>query len=133
MNPSAPTTPIPNQNLQNRTHTRRREFSGRFLPTSTTNPSSMRILVWNCRGARNSNFCRNFADLLHSHRPSIAVLVETRISGQRVEDISSMLGFNRVCRSEAVGFRGGIWLLWNSGEVSLDVLMVTDQAIHASV
>jgi hypothetical protein len=133
MNPSAPITPIPNQHLLNRTHTRRREFSGRFSPTSTTNLSSMRILVWNCRGAGNPNFCRNFADLLRSHRPSIAVLVETRISGQRAEDISSMLGFNRVCRSEAVGFRGGIWLLWNSGEVSLDVLMVTDQAIHASV
>ena len=44
-----------------------------------------------------------------------------------------MLGFNSVCQSEAVGFCGGIWLLWNSGEVSLDVLMVTDQAIHASV
>uniref|UniRef100_A0A2N9F7H7 Reverse transcriptase domain-containing protein n=1 Tax=Fagus sylvatica TaxID=28930 RepID=A0A2N9F7H7_FAGSY len=68
------------------------------------------------RGAGNPNFCRNFADLLRSHRPSIDVLVETRISGQRAEDISSMLGFNRVCRSEAVGFRGGIWLLWNSGE-----------------
>jgi exonuclease III len=93
----------------------------------------MRILVWNCRGAGNPNFRRNFAELLRSHRPSIAILVETRISGQRAEDISSMLGFNRVCRSEAVGFRGGIWLLWNSGEVSLDVLMVTDQAIHASV
>ncbi|GMY33457.1 receptor like protein 30 [Fagus crenata] len=66
-------------------------------------------------------------------RPSIAVLVETRISGHRAEDISSMLGFNRVYRSKAVGFRGGIWLLWNSGEVSLDILMVTDQAIHASV
>ena len=44
-----------------------------------------------------------------------------------------MLSFNSVCRSEAVGFRGGIWLLWNSGEISLDVLMVIDQAIHASV
>ena len=93
----------------------------------------MRILVWNCRGAGNPNFRRNFAELIRSHRPSIAVLVETRISGHRAEDISSNLGFNSVCRSEAVGFRGGIWLLWNSGEISLDVLMVTDQAIHASI
>ncbi|GMY29705.1 putative ribonuclease h protein [Fagus crenata] len=46
------------------------------------------------RGAGNPNFRRNFADLLRSHRPSIDVLVETRISGQRAEDISSMLGFN---------------------------------------
>ncbi|GMY12064.1 receptor like protein 30 [Fagus crenata] len=60
------------------------------------------------RGAGNPNFRRNFAELLRSHRPSIAILVETRVSGQRAEDISSMLGFNRVCRSDAVGFRGGI-------------------------
>ncbi len=89
--------------------------------------------MWNCRGAGNPNFRRNFAELIRSHRLSIAVLVETRISGHRAEDISSNLGFNSVCRSEAVGFRGGIWLLWNSGEILLDVLMVTDQAIHASI
>ena len=133
MNPRASTTPAPNQGHQSITSTRRKGSSGQFLPTSTTSPSSMRILVWNCRGAGNLNYRRNFADLMCSHRPSIAVLVKTRISRQQAEDISSMLGFNSVCQSKAVDFRGGIWLLWNSGEVSLDVLMVTDQAIHASV
>lgn len=71
----------------------------------------MRILLWNCRGAGNLNFRRNFANLVRSHSPAIAVLVETRISGPRAEDISSTLGFDSVCRSEAEGFRGGIWLL----------------------
>jgi hypothetical protein len=111
MNPHASRPPTPNQDHQNRTFTRRRGHSDRFSPTLITNLSSMRILVWNCRGAGNPNFRRDFAELMRSHRPSIAVLVETRIFGQRAEDTSSMLGFDSVCRSEAVGFRGGIWIL----------------------
>ena len=59
--------------------------------------------------------------------------METRISGARVEDISSNLGFDNVCRSDANGFSGGIWILWNSDETTLDILSVTDQANPAFV
>ncbi|KAL0013921.1 hypothetical protein SO802_000990 [Lithocarpus litseifolius] len=93
----------------------------------------MKILVWNYKGVGNSNFRRNFSDLNRLHRPSIAVIMETRISGARGEDISFNLGFDNVCCSDANGFNGGIWILWNSNETTLDILSVTDQAIHAFV
>ena len=79
--------------------------------THQTNPfnlSPMKILVWNYRGARHSNFRRNFSDLNRLHRPSIAIITETRILGARAEDISSNIGFDSVCRSDANGFSGGI-------------------------
>ncbi|GMY14460.1 hypothetical protein FCV25MIE_09699 [Fagus crenata] len=85
------------------------------------------------RGAVYPNFRRNFAELMHSHHPTIVVLVETRILGQRVVDVSTALGFDRVIRSDAEGFSGGIWLLWDSGSVTLDILQVNNQAIHAIV
>lgn len=59
--------------------------------------------------------------------------METRISGQRAEDISSLLGFKNVCCSNVVGFHGGIKILWNDRDTTLDILSVTDQAIHVFV
>jgi hypothetical protein len=101
--------------------------------TAILNDLSMKILLWNCRGAGNPNFRRNFAELMRAHHPTIVVLVETRISGQRAVDVSTALGFDRVIRSDAEGFSRGIWLLWDSGSVTLDILQVNNQAIHATV
>jgi hypothetical protein len=106
---------------------------GRGQTTTILNFLSMKVLLWNCRGAGNPNFRRNFADLKRSHQPTIVVLVETRISGQRAVEVSTALGFDRVIRSDAEGFSGGIWLLWDSGSVTLDILHVNNQAIHATV
>lgn len=86
----------------------------------------MKILIWNCRGAECPTFRRDFADLFRSHRLEIAIIMETRISGFRAEEVNSSLGFDNVSRSDAVGFRGGIWILWNEHNTALDILSVTD-------
>nr|POE86178.1 hypothetical protein CFP56_07285 [Quercus suber] len=91
----------------------------------------MKILVWNCRGMSSQNFRRSFADLSRVYRPDIVVIMETRISGQRAEDVNSSLGFNSVRRFDATGFRGGIWVFWNDNNVTLDILSMIDQAINA--
>ena len=93
----------------------------------------MKILVWNWRGDGNANFYRNFFDIICNHRPSIAVILETCILGDRANAASLNLGFDNVCYSNANGFSGGIWELWNSWDISLDILSVTDQTIHAFV
>ena len=93
--------------------------------TNPFNSLQMKILIWNCRGAGNPYFRRNFADLIQTHRLEISIIMKTRISGQRAKDISSSLGFDNICCSDAFGFRGGIWILWN-----LEILFVINQAIH---
>ena len=92
--------------------------------TNPFNFLSMKILVWNCTGAGNPNFCRNFTDMVCSHRPSIAIILETRISGQRANSVSSSLGFDNVCHSDSDGSRG---------DITLDILSVNDQTIHVFV
>nr|POF03307.1 hypothetical protein CFP56_46127 [Quercus suber] len=57
--------------------------------------------------------------------------METRISRSRAEEVSSSLGLNNVCRFDASGFSGNIWVLWNSQDTDLDILSVADQTIDA--
>ncbi|KAL0010193.1 hypothetical protein SO802_005301 [Lithocarpus litseifolius] len=68
----------------------------------------MKILGWNWRGAGNTNFYRNFYNIIRNHRPSIAVILETRISGDRADATNSNLGFDNVYCLNANGFSGGI-------------------------
>ena len=71
-------------------------------------PSPMKVLVWNYKGASNPNFCNNFLDIIHLHKPIIAIVLETRIPSDRA---NSNLGFDNVYYSDAIGFNGGIWVL----------------------
>ena len=107
--------------------------SGTTHASNLFNPIPMKILIWNCRGVGNLFFRHSFSDLICSHHPAIAVIMETCISSQRAEDVSSSLGFESVCCLDAVGFRGGILVLWNERDTNLEILSVTDQAIHAFV
>jgi hypothetical protein len=81
-----------------RENLQRRTSQGRGQLPIIHNILSMKTLLCNCRGARNPNFRRNFAELMCYHQPSIVVLVETRISSQRAEIISMGLGFDSVIR-----------------------------------
>ncbi|KAH7851794.1 hypothetical protein Vadar_016562 [Vaccinium darrowii] len=92
-----------------------------------------KILMWNCRGASNLHFRRNFAELVHDHKPLMVILTENHIGGSRAETICKSLGFPNFCIVDLVGFAGGIWLLWNEDNISCEVLHTTEQEIHACV
>lgn len=91
--------------------------------TNAFNLTPIKILIWNCRGAGCPTFCRDFANLLRSHHPEIAIIMETCISGFRAEEVSSSFGFDKVSRSDAVGFCGGIWILLKRAQHSLGHLL----------
>lgn len=42
------------------------------------------ILVWNCHGVGNENFHRIINDMVTWHRPNMLILVETHISGNKL-------------------------------------------------
>ncbi|KAL7183942.1 hypothetical protein ACSBR2_026168 [Camellia fascicularis] len=57
-----------------------------ILPQLATDPllifssmESLKILIWNCRGAGNSTFRRNMRNLIQSDKPGILVLMETKV------------------------------------------------------
>ncbi|XP_023883345.1 uncharacterized protein LOC111995659 [Quercus suber] len=68
----------------------------------------MNILIWNCRGAMKPLFRKTVMDLVAWHSPTIMVITKTRLSG-------------------------GIWLLWSSNAVHVDILATTEQEIHAII
>lgn len=89
-----------------------------------------RVLSWNCRGAKTGQFLRNARELLASFCPLIFVILEPRISAFEADDICRRLGKRDWVRSDADGFSGGIWVLWNRDEVSLRVVYVEKYFIH---
>ena len=107
--------------------------SGHVHMNNPFNILPMKILLGNYRGADNCNFRRNFANLNRVHRLDITVIIETRISGHRAKAVSPSLGFDSVCHSDATGFQGGIWVLWNDNNISLDILSMIEQSINAFV
>ena len=59
--------------------------------------------------------------------------METRVRVNRAREITGRLPFDGVICSDAVGFAGGIWVLWNSERVDVAHLASTKQEIHFTV
>ncbi|WCJ20597.1 LINE-1 retrotransposable element ORF2 protein [Euphorbia peplus] len=90
----------------------------------------MDCLSWNVRGAANRVTRLHLKDLLRFHKPSVFVLLETKVSGPNAQKIAdSFKGWNCV-RSEAQGRSGGIWVFWRSSEVQIRVIQVHHQFVH---
>ncbi|XP_075669777.1 uncharacterized protein LOC142639497 [Castanea sativa] len=93
----------------------------------------MKIIVWNCRGALSPNFGSNVEDLVRDYSPSMMIVTETRVGGDRAKAITDRLSFDGAIHADTVGYAGGIWLLWNSEAVEVTHILSTEQEIHALV
>lgn len=69
-------------------------------------PFLMNILIWNCQGAVSHVFRRTLKQHLRDYNPSIACLLEPKVSGTQANDICFSLDFNEWLRVEAFGFSG---------------------------
>ena len=98
-----------------------------------TNCAKMNILLWNCRGALNADFARRIYEMAVNYSPSIMVLTETRVGGERAARIIEKLPFDGSFATDTIGYVGGLWLLWKKEEVEVSVLSSTEQEIHASI
>ena len=54
----------------------------------------MNILLWNCRGVLNADFKRMIFEMAINHQPSIMVVTETRVGGDRAAKIIEGLPFD---------------------------------------
>ena len=93
----------------------------------------MNILVWNCRGAMKPEFRKTVMDLVDWDAPILMVITETRLFGVRATEIIEGLPFDGCAVADTIGFAGGIWMLWRSDRVQVNVLAATEQEIHALV
>ena len=94
---------------------------------------TMNILLWNCRGALNVDFKRRVLEMMVNHHPSIMVITETRVGGDRVEKIIEDPHFDGFFAIDTIGYAGGLWLLWKKDEVHIFILSSIEQEIHATM
>lgn len=71
----------------------------------------MNIMMWNCYGIANDATIRAINNLVFAHDLCILVLLETRISGDRVINQCAKFGFFGCYKVDVDGFKGGLWLL----------------------
>ena len=81
-------------------------FDATFTPYKIMN-----ILIWNCRGAMKPQFRKTVMDLVEWHSLILMVIMETRLSSARADEIIESLPFDRAAVSNTIGFTGGIWML----------------------
>lgn len=105
----------------------------RALKKTVFSMNSLNILTWNTSGAGNNDFLNAFRDIVRIHDPRVVALIEPRISGEAAARMCSRLGFDGCIRMEAEGFAGGIWLLWRTNEVLINVLSREQQHITVEV
>ncbi|XP_061372255.1 uncharacterized protein LOC133314745 [Gastrolobium bilobum] len=67
--------------------------------------------------------------LSKKYRSDLVVLLEPRVSGVRAAKIIQNLGFANSIIEEAVGFSGGIWILWNQSSFSVQIIEKDEQLI----
>ena len=68
-----------------------------------------------------------------NHRPSIMVITETRVGGDRVGRIIEGLPFDVFITTDTIGFTGGLWILWKKEDAKVNLLTSTEQEIHATI
>ncbi|KAI8524132.1 hypothetical protein RHMOL_Rhmol13G0126200 [Rhododendron molle] len=91
------------------------------------------ILVWNCRGAGNDNFKRNFRDITNQHKPEVVALLKTKVELKSMGMFFKHLGFTAATHVDPNGRAGGLWILWDPLKVSLNTTHKTSQVIHTTV
>ncbi|XP_025702516.1 uncharacterized protein [Arachis hypogaea] len=90
-------------------------------------------MCWNCRGAASESFSHTFLEIVRINKPDIVILLETRCSGEKARKIISKSGFDFYHIEEAVGFSGGIWVMWKDPNIVISILKSKTQYVHMNV
>ncbi|KAJ8444644.1 hypothetical protein Cgig2_023707 [Carnegiea gigantea] len=94
------------------------------ISMNSTNQQSnnLSMLVWNVQGAVSKEFLFTLKKLRQRYKPGILVLVETKISGVNADEVCRRIAYNDKFRVEANGFSRGIWVLWKSEFITMEIM-----------
>ena len=67
------------------------------------------------------------------HDPTIFVVMETRLGGEKAKNIMDRLPFDGAIHVDTIGYAGGLWLMWNADKVEVTHLAKTEQEIHVTI
>ncbi|KAI7983165.1 hypothetical protein LOK49_LG15G02259 [Camellia lanceoleosa] len=88
----------------------------------------LKLLFWNCRGAGNNNFKRNFVEIIRTYKPEIIILMETKVTFSSMGDFFNRLGFTASTVVDPVGRIGGIWIIWDTNHVNVRASSLQDSS-----
>ncbi|XP_028071304.1 uncharacterized protein LOC114273709 [Camellia sinensis] len=94
---------------------------------------SIKLVVWNCRGAGNKIFRRTMKELVKIHKPSIIVLMETKVGFNSMGMFFNKMNFTASTHIDPTDRRGGIWVIWDPVQVTVRAFEANDQVIHAKI
>ncbi|KAF7826637.1 reverse transcriptase [Senna tora] len=70
---------------------------------------------------------------VNQYNPNLVLISETRVGGNRAEEILATLGFTNHFKVDPMGYAGGLWLLWDNEQIAVTVHEQTFQEIHTTV
>ena len=73
----------------------------------------MTIISWNCRGLGQPRTVQELVCLVHTHRPKIVFLSETRQCKEKVKAINWRIGLKHCLTHDGKGKGAGIALYWD--------------------
>lgn len=93
----------------------------------------MKFFVWNCRGAGNSTFFKNFKNYIDLYKPDCVAIMETKCNSNIANNMFLSLGFREYICQDGVGRSGGIWFAWNPGSIKVHSTQLHQNYIHMSI
>ncbi|KAJ4845157.1 hypothetical protein Tsubulata_040329 [Turnera subulata] len=108
------------------------------VPAVTTGSSTLMesvedLVQMDASGAGGEKFSRAFRDLVFTYRPSLVVLVETKVKFEVASGVIRSCGFDASIVSEVAGRSGGIWVCWLQPAARVSVLVTRAQFVHVCV
>lgn len=81
------------------------------------------------RGAGSKAFLPSVRLIKNNFKLNFLAVFEPRISGPKAVEVANKLGFPNVFIEDAVGFQGGIWILWDGITLNLSILQSNSQVV----
>ncbi|KAL8152822.1 LOW QUALITY PROTEIN: hypothetical protein V2J09_010582 [Rumex salicifolius] len=85
------------------------------------------------QGAWRKGFRRACRYLLSKNVIDVLILLEPQVSDMKAQEVCDSLGFSNNVRVKASGAAGGIWILWNSNSIDLQVVIENQNFIRVKV
>lgn len=103
------------------------------LRTNNPNDFIMNILCGNCRGDSHPDFKSEIKDLVRENNPMLVFITETKQPTCKVDDLRTSLKFDSSTGIDSVSLSGGIWVMWDSTRINVDILPHGQQTLHLLV
>lgn len=82
------------------------------------------MLVWNYRGAISQGTLGHLCNMVEEYKLAIVALLETHTHSTHAKPFMANSRFTKLVATEAMGFIGGIWLLWDATIIIVEVVSI---------